>query len=204
MIITSTDIVNKANTLFRNYGIKSITMDDLASAMGISKKTLYQSFENKEDLVKRAINYILLEMKKEIKALPDKPVNAIEQLIEIQKMIFRFMKNYSSPAEHDLKKYYPLIYRTMYDEYVAMLERIFIQNIQKGKSEGLYCEDLNEEIIAKMHTSRIVNLPQNNVISTEEYTSAEYMKEMLKYHLRALLNSKNISSLDKYLNELKQ
>lgn len=204
MIITSTDIVNKANTLFKNYGIKSITMDDMASAMGISKKTLYQSFENKEDLVKQVISHNLLEMKKQIKALSDKRSNAIEQLIEMQKMIFRFMKNYSSPAEHDLKKYYPPIYRAMYDEYVIMLEKLFIQNMQKGKKEGLYCEDLKEEIIAKMHTSRIVNLPQNNVITTEEYTSAEYMKEMLKYHLRALLNSKNILSLDKYMNELKQ
>ena len=179
-------------------------MDDMASAMGISKKTLYQSFENKEGLVKQVINHNLQGMKKEIKALSDKQGNAIEQLIEIQKMLLRFMKNYSNPAQHDLKKYYPLIYRTMYDEYVVMLEKIFIQNIQKGKREDLYCQDLNEEIIAKMHTSRIVNLPRNNVISTEEYTSAEYMQEMLKYHLRALLNNKNISSLDKYMNELKQ
>jgi len=75
-------------------------------------------------------------------------------------------------------------------------------NIRNGKKERLYRKDLNESIIAKMHTSRIINITQSKIISIEEYTSEKYMHEMSYYHLRALLNDKCLPLLKKYNYEL--
>ncbi len=189
--------------MFLKYGIRSITMDDISSKLGISKKTLYQYVNRKEDLIRQVINNEILKRTYEVKVLLKEECNAIEQLIHIQKLIIGYIKKYSNPIEFDLKKYYPGIYNVMNGRYIKLLDKLFVFNIRKGKMEGLYREDLNDLIIAKMHTSRVLNIPQSNNISMEDFTSEEYMHEMIHYHLRALLNNKSMPILDKYIYELK-
>ncbi len=197
-----TDKFDKISVLFINYGIRSITMNEIASDLGISKKTLYQFVKNKEDLIRQVIHHEFHKKSSEVETLLKHDLNAVEQLIEIQKLIIRSVKKYSSTIEFDLKKYYPGIFKELNVKYVKLLEDLFIHNIQKGKKEGLYRMDLNESIVAKVHTSRILFIPQSKLISIDDYSSKEYMHEMINYHLRALLNKKSLSLLDKYIFEL--
>ncbi|MGD2034424.1 MAG: TetR/AcrR family transcriptional regulator [Bacteroidales bacterium] len=202
MNITTTEISDQTALLFRDFGMKSITMDDVSSAMGISKKTLYRFVSNKEDLIRLVFRNELRKRVSEIQSVLKKEYNAIEQLIEIQKLIVDFLKKYSCIVEYDLKKYYPGIFREVKKKYITLLENLFIMNIRKGKQEELYRNDLNEHIISKLHTSRILNIPQSTIISIEDFTSDKYVHEMIQYHLRAMLNDKSISILEKYKHEL--
>lgn len=203
-MLRSTEILDQIALMFLNYGIRSITMDDISSELGISKKTLYQHVVNKEDLIRKVISNEILKRSNEVRGILRSNCNVIEQMIEIQKIVFHFAKIYSNAIEFDLKRYYPAIYRELYEKYGYLLEKLFARNIRKGKKEGFYRIDLNESIIAKMYASRILTIPQNKIMSVDDFTSEEYMHEMILYHLRALLNKESIPVLDKYVYELKQ
>jgi len=112
MTVALTEILDKISELFLSYGIRSMTMDNISSELGISKKTLYQHVKNKEDLIRQVIHYEYRKRSFEVKKIIKEEHNAIEQLFEIHKLIISFIKKYSSAIEYDLKKYnYELNYK---------------------------------------------------------------------------------------------
>jgi AcrR family transcriptional regulator len=186
------------------YGIKSITMDDVAKELGISKKTLYQSFKDKEELIIRVMDHLLVLWQNKIFKIKSEKLNAIEQLTKIQHLIISILKNYSDVMLYDLRKYYPHIYNEIYQHYIQIIEDLIVFNIQSGKNEGVYRQSLNDQIIAKLHVARIMNMPESNVITLEEYTSQEFMDELFEYHIRGLVNEKGSKILNIYLKKLNQ
>ena len=117
------EILDQISVLFLNYGIRSITMDDISSELGISKRTLYQFVENKRDLIHRVIIHEFHKRSSEVEDLLKINFNAIEQLMEIQKLIIHFIKKYSSTIAFDLKKFYPDIFKEVYKKYIKLLDK---------------------------------------------------------------------------------
>lgn len=196
-------ILNKVSLLVNKYGIRSITMDEMASSLGISKKTLYQHFRDKKDLIANVLNHTLKSKKEEIKRLLDEPADAISQLIQIHNLVIAFIKDFSIIIEYDLKKYYPGIYEQTHHDYIKLLEELYMAHIRKGKEEGTYRPNLDEKIIAKVHIARVVDLPQNCSISVDEYISDEFSQQLVEYHLRGLIDESKVGLLNEYLNEWK-
>jgi AcrR family transcriptional regulator len=196
------NILLKVSELYTRYGIKSITMDDVAMELGISKKTLYQYVTDKDDLVGKFIdNEITLRQEQICKCFKTE-FNAIEELFEISIFMNKLMKNQNPATEHDLKKYYPHHY---YKTVKVRRERIFeyiLLNLTKGKKEGLYREELNEEIIAKLYLSRVESIHLNDLFTVEEFTSLRLFIELLNYHVRGIATEKGIMVLNKNLKEL--
>jgi len=184
------------------YGIKSITMDDVAIELGISKKTLYQYVNDKDDLVGKFIDNEILLRQEEICRCFNSEFNAIEELFEITIFMNRFLKDQNPATDHDLKKYYPHHYDKMVK---TRRERIFsyiLMNLKKGKEEGLYRENLNSEIIAKLYLSRVECIHLNDLFTVEEFTSAKLFMELLVYHVRGIASEQGIIVLDKKIREL--
>ncbi len=105
------NILLKVSDLYTKYGIKSITMDDVATELGISKKTLYQYVTDKDDLVGKFIDNEIALRQEEICKCFQAGFNAIEELFEISKFMNKLMKDQNPATEHDLKKYYPHHYQ---------------------------------------------------------------------------------------------
>ncbi len=127
------NILLKVRELYMKYGIKSITMDDVATELGISKKTLYQYVTDKDDLVGKFIDNEILLRQEEICKCFKADFNAIEELFEITIFMNRFLKDQNPATDHDLKKYYPHHYNKMVK---TRRERIFsyiLLNLKKGK-----------------------------------------------------------------------
>jgi len=196
------NILLKVRGLYTKYGIKSITMDDVASELGISKKTLYQYITDKDDLVGKFIDNEIAHRHEEICKCFSTHFNAIEELFEISIFMNKFMKDQNPATEHDLKKYYPHHYvKTV----KARRERIFnyiLMNLKKGKEEGLYRAELNEDIIAKLYISRVESIHLNDLFTVEEFTSVKLFMELLVYHVRGIASEKGIAVLEKKINEL--
>lgn len=196
------NILLKVRELYMKYGIKSITMDDVSNELGISKKTLYQYVTDKDDLVGKFIDFEISLRQEEIFKCFKTGFNAIEELFEISIFMNRLMKDQNPTTEHDLKKYYPHHYnRTV----KSRRERIFsyiLQNLKKGKTEGLYRESMNEEIIAKLYLSRIESIHLNDLFTVEEFTSKKLFMELLVYHIRGMASEKGIIVLEKKIKEL--
>ena len=197
------EILDKVAPLFNKYGIRSISMDEVASWLGISKKTLYQYFRDKEDMMARVMDHTLKARNEEIQDLLGQPADAISQLIRIHGLVIEFVKNFSAIIEYDLKKYYPAIYEQTHLRYVQMLEELYIAHIRKGKSEGTYRSNIDEKVIAKVHIARVVDLPENRTITVDEYISGEFSRQLIEYHLRGLIDESKVELLNEHLNEWK-
>ena len=195
------DIIVKSHNLFMKYGIKSVTMDDVARELGISKKTLYLHVKDKNDLVEKMFEFEKDCAHKKFEFLESNDFNAIDQLFEADKMFLMLLKDHNPAAFYDLKKYYPVIYTKLTQIRRTRISDFFRGNIAKGISEGLYRPELNGEIIAKLHVSRIEGVIDGDVLTVEEFTSGKWIKELLSYHIRGLATPKGIEYFESKLND---
>jgi AcrR family transcriptional regulator len=196
-------ILSKVRELYMKYGIRSITMDDISAELGISKKTLYHHVVDKDDLVGKFIEYEISLREEEICRCFRVGFNAIEELFEISLFMNRLMKDQNPATTHDLKKYYPHHFQSMVSARRQAISTYILQNLKKGKSEGLYREDLDEEVISKVYLSRAENIHLNDLFSVEEFTSFRLFIELLSYHIRGIATPKGIEVMEEKINEIK-
>lgn len=202
MIDDLKNILLKVRELYMKYGIKSITMDDIATELAISKKTLYQFVTDKDDLVGKFIdNEIALRQDQLFKCFQI-GFNAIEELFEISFFMNQLLKDQNPATEHDLKKYYPHHFQRMVETRRERMYNYILLNLKKGKGEGLYRKELDEEIIAKLYLSRSENIHFNEIFTIEEITSVKLFTELLTYHIRGIATEKGIIVLEKKIKEL--
>ena len=195
------NILVRVRELYNRYGIKSITMDDVARELGISKKTLYQFVSDKDDLVGKYLDYEIEIRQEEICKCFKNEMNAIEELFEISLFMNRLIRQQNPATEYDLKKYYPQHFQKVHNIRRERMFNYIILNLRKGKEEGLYREDLNEEVIAKLHLSRSESIHFDELFTIEEFTSVKLFVELLTYHIRGIATQKGIEVLE---NKLKQ
>jgi TetR/AcrR family transcriptional regulator, cholesterol catabolism regulator len=196
------NILLKARELYMKYGIKSITMDDVARELGISKKTLYQYITDKDDLVGKFIDNEIQLRQEEICKCFRVGFNAIEELFEISMFMNKVMRNQNSATEYDLKKYYPGHYQKTQKARREGIYNYILLNLKKGIKEGLYREELNKDVIAKLYLWRTENANLNELFTVEEFTSIKLFIELLKYHIRGIATDKGIVVLEKKIKEL--
>jgi len=197
-------ILAKSYELFNKYGIRSITMDDVCRELGISKKTLYDYIENKEDLVRKFVENDRLQRQEAFQQILNKHYNAIEELFEVHKLIKQMINEYNPSTEFDLKKYYPEIYKDIKNSKLQKMYEAVLENLKKGKKEGFFRNEMNETIIAKLYVSRIQASCESDIFTAEEYMSSDLINEIVVYHIRGIANKKGIEILEKILKEQKQ
>ena len=193
-------IISKASELFLKLGFKSVTMDDIAGEMCISKKTIYKYFCNKEVLIVESTSMVHKQVHEIIDTIVAKNYNAIHENFEIREMFCDMFKNNidSSPI-HQLKKHYPEIYHNIMTTEIDLCSQWFRENIEKGIREKLYREDLNKEVYVKFYYTLIFHINENTVSEKE----AQKMElEALEYHTRAMATPKGIIELEEQLKKI--
>jgi hypothetical protein len=196
------NILQKVRELYMKYGIKSITMDDVARELSISKKTLYQYVTDKDDLVGKFIDNEILVRQSEICKCFGIGYNAIEELFEISIFMNKMMKDQNPATEYDLKKYYPVHYQKTVKARREGIYEYILLNLKKGVKEGLYRQELNKEIIAKLYLSRIEDSHIHELFTKEEFSSLKLFVEVLTYHVRGIASEKGIIVLEKKIKEI--
>lgn len=202
MIDNLKGILLKVRELYMTYGIKSITMDDVARELCVSKKTLYQYVKDKDDLVGKFIDNEIDIRQEEICNCFRTGLNAIEELFEISIFMNKIMRNQNPATEYDLKKYYPEHYQKIVKTRREGIYSYILINLKNGKKEGLYRDELNNEIIAKLYLSRSESIHTSDMFTIEEFTSRELFMELIKYHVRGIATQKGISVLEQKIKEL--
>ena len=196
------NILEKVGELYNKYGIKSVTMDDVARELCISKKTLYQYVENKNDLVSLVFNYLMHNKDCSFKDIFEKEQNAVEELLEVGINIIKSFSDYNSSTEYDLKKYYPELFVKLHEDRKGKMYDAILKNIQKGKKEGLFRTNMDEEIIAKIQVSRFLNMGSDDFMNTGEMLKPQNILELFIYHIRGIANNKGLEILEKTLKEI--
>ncbi len=197
------NILKRVNQLFLKYGIKSVTMDDISHELGISKKTLYQHVKDKNELIDLILDMEFEEKNTCFDHVERTYLNAIDELYQVQKIVNIILKEHSPSSVYDLKKYYPEAYNKMHKFRRDKLMDHIMENLSKGKAEGLYRQDINEELIAKLQVQRIENAFENDLLSIQEMTSPKLFHEIFIYHIRGISSEKGLKELEIVLEKLK-
>lgn len=189
-------IINKASEMFLKLGFKSVTMDDIAGEMSISKKTIYKYFCNKELLIEESTATVHKEIHEIINTIISKNYNAIEENFEIRKMFKEMFKSSDNSPVYQLKKHYPEIYQTVMNREINECNTTFEQNIIKGIQQGLYRENINVKNYIQFYYNLVFTI-RENISSEKEGQKIEL--EVLEYHTRAMATPAGIIELENQL-----
>lgn len=189
-------IINRAKEMFLKLGFKSITMDDIACDMCISKKTIYKYFSNKELLIEESTQLVHQEVRETIDTIVAKNFNAIEENFQIRRMFKEMFKYSETSPVYQLKRHYPEVYQKVEGYQIEICEGCFRDNILKGISEGLYRENIDVENYVKFYYTLIFSISENTALE-KEANNLEH--KALEYHIRAMATLAGIIELEKQL-----
>ena len=185
--------------MFLKLGFKSVTMDDIACEMCISKKTIYKYFSNKEKLIEEGTEVV----QQNIHAMMNKVVtqnhNAIAENFEMREMFKQMFQSFDNSPAFQLKKHYPEIYYKLIANKVEDCNAIFRQNIEKGISEGLYRKEIDIDSAVQFYYTLIFSINENTMLEKDAY---ELEAKALEYHTRAIATPIGILELEKQLKKI--
>ncbi|UOQ97893.1 TetR/AcrR family transcriptional regulator [Hymenobacter sp. 5317J-9] len=148
-------ILNHAQALFMRNGIKSVSMDDIAADMAMSKKTLYKWFENKDQIVMATMNRHLNQVQGECTAVAGPAANAIEEMLTISRWADEQFSNVHPSIFNDLKKYHPAAWDLFGQHKNTFILDQITRNLRRGMAEGLFRPDLDVEVLARLNLAQI-------------------------------------------------
>ena len=192
-----TKILQQVSDLYQKFGIKSVSMDDIARELGISKKTLYEYFADKTDLVSKVLEFQMFKIRTVFEVEKDDGNNAIDHLLEISQITMEFLKNFSPTIHYDLQKYYPSVFKSLFDYKRGYMFASAKANLERGIKEGLYRSDINPDIIAQIYINQIEASLGSSLNSNYEYTTNELFDDMFTYHLHGIASKKGLEYFEK-------
>jgi AcrR family transcriptional regulator len=192
-------ILTKATDLFLTLGFKSVTMDDIASEMGISKKTIYLHYSNKDQLVEASTMHLFETISGGIDQICSLENNPIEELFLIKDFVMKNLKNESASPIYQLQKYYPKIHKSLMLRQFDKMGDCVIVNLEKGILRGLFRKEINTPLIARFYFAGMTSLKNNEIYNTEQFPSLTTQMAYLEYHLRGICTEKGIQKLEQLL-----
>lgn len=200
---TKDHIRNNAEDLFVKYGIRSVTMDDIARHLGISKKTIYRQYEDKTAIIADIMECTICNNKSNCHHTRGVAENAVHEGILMIDFVMNVFKKLNPGVLFDLKKYYPRIYEKYLQHKEDFLLQTTIDHLNRGIQEGLFREDLDVQTIARLRVESIEMMFQREVVQQLNKPLTEIQLEILKHYLYGVVNAKGLKLLTKYLNKLK-
>ena len=195
------NIINKATELFLTLGFKSVTMDDIANELGISKKTIYVHFENKTKLVEATTFEMFELISKGIDDICVLERDPIEEMYVIKKLVLEHLKDETSSPYHQLQKYYPKFFNSLRSKQYGLMEKCVADNLNRGIALGLYRDNLEVEFISKIYFTCIMALRDNQLFPLHNSSMSSLMNHYLDYHVRGICTSKGLEVLNRINNQ---
>ncbi len=176
-------------------------MDEIALQLSVSKKTIYQSFSDKNELVDEVVVDMLEANKVACKQSIHQSDNAIHEVLLMMEAMQDMMTSLSPTFVFDIQRGHPSSYKK-FDNYKSdFIFKILVANIEKGKKEELYRPELNTEVIAKFRLNTIMLVYNEEVFPRNQYTILELQKEMILYYLYGMVTLKGYHLIIKYQKE---
>ena len=192
-------ILETSNELFLNLGFKSVTMDEIASKMGVSKKTIYKYFDNKTDLVAAVTDYMFDTVSCGIDGICALQMNPIEEIFSIKRFIMKHLKDEKSSPQYQLQKYYPKIYASLTQKQFDVMQVCVLSNLKKGIDLGLYREGIDLEFTSRIYFNGMVGIKNIELFPLIDYSMNTLMNYYLEYHIRGIATERGVQELKKQL-----
>jgi AcrR family transcriptional regulator len=190
-----TEIINNSSTLFMRYGVKAVTMDDLAKHLGVSKKTFYKYFKDKNDLVLHILNAKIEEDKIVCRNCIDNSENAIDELIMISKFVSEMFKGVHSSVFYDLKKYHRSAWNVIDSHKNGFVKEQIRNNIERGLKESLYRKNINKDVVSSVYIASMNSVFDGESYSDIDLNLSEILLELIRFQIRGMVNENGLDYL---------
>ena len=188
-------IIEKATKLFLQFGFKSVTMDELAVSLGISKKTLYIHFENKHQLVKEVAHSIFEKVTRDIIKIKDGTSNPIEELHCVKMEAMKYLGSEKTSPNYQLQKYFPKIYEDLKTKEYQYFGELVKNSLQNGIDTDLFRAEIDVEFVSRLYLNGMRGIRDIEIFPIEQFKIEELFENYLDYHLRAIVTPKGLKSL---------
>ena len=193
----------KAADLFIENGAKTLTMDDIAKEIGISKKTLYQKYKNKEELIEEVLYYKLVELIERLQFLDENIENAVERMICRDEQIEKLSHSNDNILIRQLLRYYPGIFHKHMLNFSEKFSEVLVHNIEKGRKQGLYRGDFDAEIYAKIFFQLVMSYDSSPYIDSKVIDREHYNRQALIMYINSITTAKGREVLESFQHKIK-
>ena len=194
-------IVEQAFAIFKQRGFKLVTMDDISRQVGISKKTLYEVFTHKDELVEAVIQFIISENSCQLEKTVVPGKNAIEQNIVMMQYLERFVRGMNPVCFFDLQRYYPKAFQLLMQHRTHFVEQSILANLRQGIDEGLYRSDIDVTILARYRTESVFLVFQQNLFPDASQDPSKVNYQIFIHYLYGLCTLKGHEVLTQYIRQ---
>ncbi len=191
-------IAQKAYDLFLQYGIRSISMDEIAARLGISKKTIYQFFADKDALVDSVIDIVVQTNESECYGCRLECENPVHEVFIAKDIVQEMLRTMNPTIMYDLQKYHPAAFKKISDHKNKFLYKQIKENIEKGIELQLYRADVNVEILARYRLATTFMLFSPDFFPPGKHKPDIIMEEISIHFLYGLATPKGIKLIQKY------
>ena len=193
------ELRTRCTQLFGRFGIKALSMDDLAGHLACSKKTLYKYFKDKRDLVSQALHSHIDGLEAQMSDLMTGEGNAIDLALAEMEKKHKMLSAINSTVLFDLKKYYPNVFEATHARRRDMIRRVVVHNVTRGMAQNMYRSDLNVDAVADLHLALVEDMVRQAENGTLERPLAEHFKELFTYHIRGIASPQGLDYLESKL-----
>jgi AcrR family transcriptional regulator len=187
------EILSGSLDRFIEFGIRSLSMDDLARSMKISKKTLYQYVQNKEDLIRKVLSLQAQRNDIEFRKLMLPDLNAIEALLMASKLVSEQIKSFNPAMVFDLKKYYPELLEELIQKKKDAVYEYITSNLKAGIRQEIYRTDVNIEVTAAIYLEQLEIMHRSDFLQSKEFSFSYVFDTMFDNHIRGIVNENGLN-----------
>tara|TARA_B100001175_G_C19512742_1_gene645010 strand:+ start:3171 stop:3830 length:660 start_codon:yes stop_codon:yes gene_type:complete len=192
-------IIIKSKELFLTLGFKSVTMDHIANELGISKKTIYNFFKNKNTLVNGVTNFMFNDIIGGIKQIKKDSNDPISELYDIKRFLIKYLKGEKTAPLYQLKKYYPETHKEVIKKQFEFMIITVITSLKNGIKLNLFRNDINVNLISRLYFNGMIGIKDQEIFPAEKYNPTFLMENYIEYHLRAIVTEKGLKKLNQFI-----
>lgn len=195
---TKDRILQGAQELFFKYGIKSITMDDIAKHLAISKKTIYKYYADKNEVVEAMTTQLMKKNEKEFQAIANESTNVVEEVFTMMKHMSAMFSQMNSNLFYDMQKYHSNSWKLFKDFKEECIERMVEESVKRGISQGLVRSDINSKIVARLRMEQVEMGFNPNAFPPNKFKIIDVQLALLDHFLHGICTLKGHKLINKY------
>jgi AcrR family transcriptional regulator len=196
------ELVEPIKELFYSYGLKNLSMDELSSRLGISKKTLYTFVKNKEELIEKVFLYEESKVRKLSERFDSEPINAIEKLLRISQWVHDEMKRINPMIRFEMEKYYHHTFEKYAENKRKFVFEGMKNNIRQGIAEQIYRNDINIDLVATIYLNSFIELHNSDICKILDINFIQLFEVMFENHIRAISTPEGLAYFESRKNEI--
>ncbi len=191
-------ILKGAESLFMKYGVRSISMDDIARHLSVSKKTLYQHFADKEDIVTNTCQTHIEDMSREFEEIWKNSKNAIDELARISICLKQNSEEMNPSLLFDLQKYHPRAWNVWLNHKNNFIRESVIRNLEQGVAEGYFRPEIDKEVIATMRLELVQLAFDEDIFPASRFKLPDVQMQIFDHFVYGLVTEKGRKLYQKY------